>query len=232
MADSLSGFLTGLPAWLELPILGRLLLALLLGAAVGLEREISGKPAGLRTIILICLGAELLTEMSIAVAGLQLHGLVRADPARIAAGVVTGIGFIGAGTILVHRGSVVGLTTAATLWVAAAIGIAVGARAYVAAVGATVLVMATLVVLRWLERHLVPDRIENVLRITLVGDDERAREIEAWLEELGFKRWPLEVARRGEELTLGFRIIGRAGARDRLMRRLAADPKVRSARVE
>lgn len=229
--DTLTSLLDGLPAWLDLPILGRLLLALVLGAAVGMEREISGKPAGLRTIILISVGAELLTEMSITVAGIQLHGLVRADPARIAAQIVSGIGFIGAGTILVHRGSVVGLTTAATLWVAAAIGIAVGARAYVPAVGATVLVMGTLVLLGWLERHMIPDRIENILRVTLVGDEE-GEEVEACLHELSLKHWPLEVTRKGEETIFGYRIIGRANARNLLVKKMIENPKIRCVRVE
>jgi hypothetical protein len=94
---------------MQIDVLGRLLLALVLGAAVGLERERSRKPAGLRTIMLICVGAELLTEASLRAATFQVHDLVRADPARIAAQIVSGIGFIGAGTILVYRGVVVTL---------------------------------------------------------------------------------------------------------------------------
>lgn len=217
---------------LELDVLGRLLLALVLGAAVGLERELSGKPAGLRTTILICVGAELLTEMSIVVAGLQLHELVRADPARIAAQIVTGIGFIGAGTILVHRGSVVGLTTAATLWVAAAIGLAVGARAYVPAVGATIFVILTLAALGWLERRVLQERVEHILRVTLTGARQDGAELEALLEELEFRSRRMDVSREADRTTHGFRIMGRAHARDRLMERLSGDETVRSARIE
>ena len=86
------------------------------------ERQHAHKPAGLRTNILICVGAALLTDLSVTAAG----AAPGADPARIAAQIVTGVGFLGAGTILQARGSVTGLTTAATLWVVAAIGMAVG----------------------------------------------------------------------------------------------------------
>jgi putative Mg2+ transporter-C (MgtC) family protein len=85
----------------------------LLGGAIGMERELSGKAAGLRTNILICVGSALLMDLSINLPGaLGRNG----DPARLAAQVVTGIGFLGAGTIMQARGTVIGLTTAATLW--------------------------------------------------------------------------------------------------------------------
>lgn len=230
--EELSLILAGVPPWLEVPVLGRLLLALALGAAVGLERELSGKPAGFRTMILICVGAELLTEMSIAVSGFTPNPLIRADPARIAAQIVSGIGFIGAGTILVHRGSVVGLTTAATLWVVAAIGIAVGARAYVAAVGATFLVILTLVALRWLERRVLPERTENVLHVTVTGPRRDPAIVEDLLRAHGFRASRLDVVRAEDHTTFGYRIVGDTGARERLMELLVADERVRSARVE
>lgn len=227
----LQGWLNTLPPELHAPVLGRLLLALVLGAAVGLERELSGKPAGLRTIVLICVGAELLTEMSIEVGGMITSDLVRPDPGRIAAQIVSGIGFIGAGTILVHRGSVVGLTTAATLWVAAAIGIAVGARAYVPAAGATLFVILTLVALRWLERSWIPDRADNFLHVTLVGGHRSAETLESLLFEHGFWFSRIDVQREPEQTTFGYRITGDVRARDRLLQRLAGDEDVRSARL-
>jgi len=102
----------------------RLLLAAGLGAAIGYQRERAGKPAGLRTHILICLGAALFTVAS-------LRGFFGADTARVAAGVVAGIGFLGAGAIMHREGGVVeGLTTAATIWAVAAIGLAVGSGLY------------------------------------------------------------------------------------------------------
>jgi putative Mg2+ transporter-C (MgtC) family protein len=143
------GWLLSLPARhpeLRLDLLGALLLAAVLGGAIGWEREHAHKPAGLRTNILICMGAALLTDLS--------HGVAAASggsPDRIAAQIVSGIGFLGAGTIIQARGSVTGLTTAATMWVVAAIGMAVGFGAHVEAVGTTVLVLIALIPLGWME---------------------------------------------------------------------------------
>jgi putative Mg2+ transporter-C (MgtC) family protein len=133
---------------LRIDLLGRLLLATALGGAIGWERERAGKPAGLRTNILICVAATLLTDLSVRVAA---SAGPSADPGRIAAQIVTGVGFLGAGTILQGRRAVTGLTTAATLWVVAAIGMAVGFGALVEAVGTTLLVLLALVVLGRLE---------------------------------------------------------------------------------
>jgi putative Mg2+ transporter-C (MgtC) family protein len=139
---------------LRLDLLLKLGLAVLLGGAVGLERELSGKPAGLRTNILICLGSALLMDLSINI-GIGANGVRYGDPGRIAAQVVTGIGFLGAGTILQARGAVVGLTTAATIWVVAAIGLLVGAGQYVEATGGTVLVFVVLAGLGKVERRIL-----------------------------------------------------------------------------
>jgi putative Mg2+ transporter-C (MgtC) family protein len=141
-------------------VLGKLLLATILGGAIGMEREVAGKPAGLRTNILICVGAALFTQLSIDIAqvGFTPVGAPYGDTTRIAAQIVSGIGFLGAGAILHGGGSVVGLTTAATIWVVAAIGAAVGAGAYVDACGATLLIMLILVGLRPFEGRLAAKR--------------------------------------------------------------------------
>jgi putative Mg2+ transporter-C (MgtC) family protein len=110
----------------EVEMVLRLLLAAGLGATIGYQRERSGKPAGLRTHALIALGAALF-----AVAGKL--GFTGGDPSRVAAGVVAGIGFLGAGAILHRHGGVEGLTTAATMWIVAAIGLAAGAGLYILA---------------------------------------------------------------------------------------------------
>src|SRR5436189_4222758 len=105
----------------------QLSLATLFGGAIGLERELGGKPAGLRTNILICIGSVLYTHLSIAMlSAIAGGGGTGTDPTRVAGQIVTGVGFIGAGTILHARGAVVGLTSAATIWVVAAIGVALG----------------------------------------------------------------------------------------------------------
>ncbi len=131
---------------LRLDLLLHLCLAVVLGGAIGLERELQHKAAGLRTNILICVGAVLFTELSIAMSSPS------GDPGRIAAQIVTGVGFLGAGTIIQGRGIVTGLTTAATMWLVAAIGMAVGFGALLEATGATLLVLLVLSLLRPIER--------------------------------------------------------------------------------
>lgn len=159
----------GVATSLQLDLLVKLTLATICGGAVGLERELSGKPAGLRTNILICVGAALFMHLSISVAlvGRAATGQPFGDTTRIAAQIVSGIGFLGAGAILHSRGAVVGLTTAATIWVVAAIGAAVGSGGYVEAVGTTILVNVVLVGLRPVERYILSKRrtVSAVLRV-------------------------------------------------------------------
>ena len=126
----------------------RILLAVALGAAVGLERQLSGKVAGIRTNVLICLGAAVLTILS------ETIGAKAGDSAaRIAAQIVSGVGFLGAGVIIRDRGGVHGLTTAATIWLVASIGMAAGAGYFALAIAATVLAVAVLVGLRHWPHH-------------------------------------------------------------------------------
>jgi putative Mg2+ transporter-C (MgtC) family protein len=139
---------------LRLDLLVKLGLAILLGGIVGFERELAGKPAGLRTNILICLGAALLMDMSQRIGLVDGHRI--GDPGRIAAQIVTGVGFLGAGTIMQAGGTVTGLTSAATIWVVAAIGMAVGGGYYIEGVGTGLLVTFVLSGLgaaeRWVRR--------------------------------------------------------------------------------
>jgi putative Mg2+ transporter-C (MgtC) family protein len=128
----------------------RLLLAALIGALLGLEREWRQKTAGLRTNLLIAVGTATLTLMSIELAS----GVAGADPGRLAAQIVTGIGFLGAGAIMRTDGGVHGLTTAATVWVNAALSIAVGGGEYHLAVIGTVITLAALLVLPPIEASL------------------------------------------------------------------------------
>jgi putative Mg2+ transporter-C (MgtC) family protein len=168
--------------WQRYQLLLRLLLAAALGGLIGLEREHSGKPAGFRTNLLICLGAALITEVSFNVAA-----TASGDPGRIAAQIVSGIGFLGAGTILHARGSVYGLTTAATLWVVAAIGMAVGARAYAAAVIATGLVMLALMLLGRVEDYLIPRKpADRNIDVVMMPDGAVISAIEETLRKSGF----------------------------------------------
>ena len=129
----------------------RLFLSAVMAAAIGIEREIHRRSAGLRTHILVGLGATLFMMTSITVA-LSYGAEAGADPSRIAAGVVTGIGFLGAGAIIRYGSSIKGLTTAASIWVVAAIGLAIGAGMYWAAFLTTALSVTVLVLSRLEER--------------------------------------------------------------------------------
>src|SRR5213080_3173565 len=124
----------------------RLLLAAVLGGLIGIEREIRDKPAGLRTNILICVGSTLFMSLSTQVA--QLLG---GDPTRIAAQIISGIGFLGAVAVLHSHGFVLGLTTAATIWVVAGVGMALGSGMYLVAVFATGMSLVTLYFLSFME---------------------------------------------------------------------------------
>ena len=134
---------------LRADLLLKLLLAVVLGGIIGFEREIAGKPAGLRTNILICIGAALLMDVSTRI-GL-VDGVRVGDPGRIAAQIVSGVGFLGAGTIMQAQGMVTGLTSAATIWVVAAIGMTIGGGYYIEGIGAGLLVTFVLAGLGRLE---------------------------------------------------------------------------------
>ena len=141
-------------------------LATLLGGAIGLERELGGKPAGLRTNILICIGSVLYTHLSLAMLTGSTGAIpVGTDTTRVAAQIVTGVGFIGAGTILHARGAVVGLTSAATIWVVAAIGIALGSGYYLEGVGTTLAVLVVLAGLGRAEKILQAHSMQSTITI-------------------------------------------------------------------
>ncbi len=138
----------------EAQMIVRLLLTLLLSGLIGLERQAHRRDAGLRTHILVALGSCLIMLTSLYVFDIY-KSQVSLDPARIAAGVVTGIGFLGAGTIIRESDGVRGLTTAASLWVAAGLGLAVGVGFCKIAVYTTILVLIVLHFLRFIEKPLV-----------------------------------------------------------------------------
>ena len=156
---------------IDLVFVVRLLVATGLGAVIGLQRELSGKPAGLRTNLLICLGAALITHVSLAITARLGVG----DPARIAAQIVAGIGFLGAGTILRSQYAVHGLTSAATIWVVAAVGLTVGAGFERQAAFATVIVVLALGTLGQVERRFLGP---NTLTASILVSD-RTIDIEA-----------------------------------------------------
>lgn len=220
-------------SWLVIPgasrieLLLRLLLAMGLGGAIGLEREFSDKPAGFRTNILICMGAALFTEMSILIATVSAVPAGAGDPTRIAAQIVSGMGFLGAGTIIQARGSVRGLTTAATLWTVAAIGMTVGAGAYIDAIGATVLVIVVLVVLRRVERLLFRRISEQVVRVELEPMPRYLERIEEIFAAAGFVVETLEVEKQPDVYVTSLRASGPRGRWRRTLHEVLEAPGVR-----
>ena len=180
-------------------IAAKIALAALLGGAVGAEREWSGKVAGLRTHMLIAVGSALLTDVSIAIGPAFASASQAWDPARLAAQIVSGIGFLGAGTIIQARGTVHGLTTAAGLWVSAALGIAVGARFFAEAALTTVMLLVVLALLPIVERRLLSPRRQELL----VGIEGKDRSLAALADFL---------AAEGVELQ-GIRVLSVGGHR-------------------
>lgn len=144
----------------------RMALALALGALVGAERQRGDHAAGMRTHALVCLGSTLFMLVSAyAFPELTQASGGRVDPTRIAAQVVSGIGFLGAGMIFTQRNVIRGLTTAAGLWVVAAIGLGIGAGLYLVAVGGTILMLVVLAILKPLEAHLFNHKSRIVIRV-------------------------------------------------------------------
>ncbi len=168
-------------------LLLRLLVSALLGSIIGIERERLAWVAGLRTHMLVCVGSALMMIVSTyGFADVLGRDHIVLDPSRIAAQVVSGIGFLGAGTILLRQDTIRGLTTAASLWTVAGIGLAVGGGMYVAAVGSTVLIFAILAGIKPLERRFWSgSRQAHVVSIVLDrGEQEAVVAIEAALRDM------------------------------------------------
>src|ERR687891_938543 len=139
---------------IDLVIIGRVVGALMIGAMIGFERTFHGRPAGFRTHSLVCIASAILMIVTVYQdqwMTLVQHDAIRTDPTRMAQGIMTGIGFLGAGVIFKEGLTVRGLTTAASIWITAAIGILLGAGFYFPVIVATVLTLGTLSLFRWIE---------------------------------------------------------------------------------
>lgn len=183
-----------------LEVLVKLTVSALLGGAVGWQREARERPAGLRTHVLVCVGSAVYTLVSLSFTG------AGADPGRVAAQVATGMGFLGAGTIIRHGATVRGLTTAASLWAVAAIGLCagIGGETYWVAGIATVIVLATLTVLRRLEYGMVARGRHVQLKLQVTGGPERVAEVQRILAAAGATPESLSLPEigRGETQTM------------------------------
>ncbi len=185
---------------LTLTIIARLLLAAALGGIVGLERELRRKPAGLRTNMFICMGSALFTLLSEEIS--QRFG----DPShtRIVSSLIPGIGFIGAGAIIRERGSVVGLTTAATVFVIASVGMAVGAGLYMTAVFAGLLILVALSLLGWIEDRFSLKTRLMTFRVTTAHLEEVMARTNQLLVEMKVVMQHFQVFRVGQEYVMEF----------------------------
>ena len=182
--------------------LARLLLAAILGGAIGLERQLRHRPAGLRTNMFICFGAAMFTVLSRQLAG------VESDSARIAAQIIPGIGFIGAGSILHARASVQGLTTASTLFVVAGIGMAAGGGLYLTACFATVIILLSLVVLGRMEAAFSLKSFATTYEVTGRGVDGMLREVNRILDSEQLTMHSMHIADADPDFRLVFSVDG------------------------
>ena len=214
----------------------KLLAALLCGFLLGIERERKDKPAGLRTIVLITMGATLFMIVSLMIA-LVTEGpesITRVDPSRVASEVVAGIGFLGAGAIIQARGSVHGLTTAAVIWFAAGIGLAIGMGFPLISIGATLLALLVLVLLdpltRWLSWHGDTDVLELMVR----NDSLTFRRMYTILHQLGIRESEVESSQSDHEEYLDVRIVYSANvtATQRVLEALAQIDGVRGKPIQ
>lgn len=200
----------------------RLILAAILGGIIGLERELKRRPAGLRTNMFICFGSALFTICSIELA---VHG--EDDHTRIAAQIVNGIGFIGAGAILHARGSVTGLTTAATIFVVAAIGMAAGGGLYIPAIFATLLVFMALEVLGMAERRF---NLKPALSsYEVLGESAEAiiAEVSGVLEQLRKSMEGVRVERDQGKYRVEFSVLGTRSEQNEVFQQLRLSPTLR-----
>ncbi|MDF2546950.1 MAG: hypothetical protein K0R93_1848 [Anaerosolibacter sp.] len=151
-------------------IIIRLSLSCLLGGLIGIERESLNRPAGFRTHILVCIGSTLIMLVNLYLF-YSFKAYTTMDPARLGAQVISGIGFLGAGTIIREGSSVKGLTTAAGLWAVAGIGIAIGSGFYIGAIATTIIVLITLIIFSKFERNFLP-RFDHTTFIQLISIDK------------------------------------------------------------
>jgi putative Mg2+ transporter-C (MgtC) family protein len=174
----------------------RISLAVVLGGIIGIERERGNHSAGFRTHILVCVGSALITMLSIyGFSEFVYEPNVRTDPARLAAQIVSGIGFLGAGTILRTGSTISGLTTAASLWVVAAIGIGVGAGSYFAAAFTTLMVLVSLFLLNKLEKRVISRRKLGEWTMKISGSQNDVSRAIRLMADSGLSLTSLKVAR-------------------------------------
>ncbi|MEM5774009.1 MAG: MgtC/SapB family protein [Anaerolineaceae bacterium] len=198
----------------------KLLLAVLAGGLVGLEREYRDKAAGFRTLIFICAGACLFTILSVKFAPNN-------DPNRIAANIVTGVGFLGAGVILRDGGKVTGLTTAATIWLTAAIGMGIGGREYLISGLMVVIAMVVLWLLPAVEHRIDNTREERRYEVRCEADFAKIEALENAFQAAGLRIQAHSQVKTGGEVTCAWRVSGSPESHRKLVKLLFDNPDIR-----
>jgi len=200
----------------------RLGIALLIGGIIGAERERQKKAVGLRTLILISVGSAIFTILSIRIS-LQWGG----EAPRIAAQIVSGIGFIGAGVILEERGRVVGLTTAATIWLTAALGMAVGAGEYILAVGGTAISIIVLILFTRFEEYLNISSEGRIYRITTKTSWDKFKELKSLFKDNHLTIDTYKQEKDEKEMVCTFEVYGQTKRHDKLVQKLMSDKDIK-----
>src|SRR5213083_322443 len=198
----------------------RLVLAAILGGLIGIEREIRDKPAGLRTNILICVGSTLFMSLST-----QVAELLGGDPTRIAAQIISGIGFLGAGAVLHSHGFVLGLTTAATIWVVAGVGMALGSGMYLVAVFATAMSLVTLYCLSFVEDKL-QGRKSYSYALTVTDLRQSLASINTVLNENSVPAVSFNFRKRAGHYSVWFNLITSRETNLKIIQRLSEIPEI------
>ena len=187
----------------------KLFFSIVCGGLIGIERELKNKPAGMKTNILICMGSTLYTAVSIFIANSMAETGHYGDPSRVAAQIVSGIGFLGGGSIIQSRGTVQGLTTAATIWVVAALGILIGiGQGPIACVG-TVFVLVVLVTTNWFEDRVLGRSLN--FRCEVIADDPKGEVRLGINQSLAQNNLVLDdftLSSQGQHYVFGFRYMG------------------------
>ncbi len=201
----------------------RLVFAVLVGGAIGAEREFRDKAAGFRTIIFISVGATLFTIFSLKLGGER-------DPVRIAANIVTGVGFLGAGTILRDAGRVVGLTTASTIWVAAALGMGIGGGYVVFSAIATGIVLVVLWIFPWIERWIDNIRHARTYEIVTEMSTDTLARLQGILNDSGLRAADCKISKSDDQMVCTWEVHGSPRKHQQLIELLFAMPEVREFR--
>lgn len=207
---------------MNLPIedLLKVLGAAVIGAAIGMEREFRDKAAGFRTLIFICVGAALFTLFSAKLAGEK-------DPTRVAAQIVTGVGFLGAGVILREGGRVIGLTTAAAIWITAALGMGMAGGQYVLSAAVTAVVLIVLWTFQYLERWIDNLRDIRTYEITIRNNADKFKMLENQFQNSGIKILSRRQTKKTGDMLCTWETTGTPTNHDKIVRKLLADDDVK-----